>query len=62
MPETNNKSGDMTDSDINVERVAGEIRMVMEDGSEEEKASLLRVIEKLCGKEESERIALLNNL
>ena len=46
----------MTDDQIETQRVAGDITLVLKNGTEEERASLLRAIEQCCGIEERQRL------
>lgn len=46
----------MDDSQIETQRVAGDITLVLKNGTEEERQSLIRVIEQLCGIEERRRL------
>lgn len=39
----------MTEDQIETQRVAGDITLVLKNGTEEERASLLRAIEQGCG-------------
>ncbi len=41
---------------LETQRVAGDITLILEQGTEEEKSSLLRVIEALCGEAERNRV------
>lgn len=46
----------MTTSSIETQRVAGEITLVLKNGPDAARQSLLRVIEKLCGGAERRRL------
>lgn len=46
----------MTDEQIKIQQAAGDITLVLKNGTEREKQSLLRVIEKVHSKEERERL------
>ena len=46
----------MHDEHIETQRVAGDITLVLRSGTDEERQSLLRTIEKLCGAEERQRL------
>ncbi len=46
----------ITDHAIEVQRCAGDITLVFKNGTEEQKASLLRAIEQVSGTGERERI------
>jgi len=46
----------MTDDTIDMQRVAGEITLILKHGTEEEKASLLTAIEQGCGLAERQRL------
>lgn len=46
----------MTDEQIETQRVAGDITMVLKSGTEEQRQSLLAAIEQGCGREERLRI------
>lgn len=46
----------MTDVEIETQRVAGDITLVLKHGTESEKQSLLRVIEEIAAAEDSQRI------
>ncbi len=39
----------INDAQIETQRVAGDITLVLKEGSDEEKQSLLRAIEQVCG-------------
>lgn len=46
----------MTDTQIETQRVAGDITLVLRTGTEAEKQSLLTAIEQCCGTEERQRL------
>ena len=46
----------MTDAEIENQRVAGDITLVLKNGTESERESLLRTIEAVCGRSERERL------
>jgi hypothetical protein len=46
----------MNDREIELYRVAGDIVLVLRDGPDEDRQSLLRAIEQAAGREERERI------
>ncbi len=46
----------MNDEQIKIQQIAGDITLVLKNGSQEEKESLLGTIEKLCGIDERLRL------
>ena len=46
----------MTENQIENQRVAGDITLILKNGTEEQRHSLLRVIEQLCGIDERKRL------
>ncbi len=49
----------MTDKEIETQRIAGDITLVLLHGTEEQKQSLLRAIEQASGLEERQRLEAL---
>ncbi len=48
---------ELTDAEIETQRIAGEISLRLEHGTDEEKASLLRLIEHCSGRKKRDEVA-----